>query len=83
VTPEYATAARPAYDAQPGLIAMRMGLNTSKSLTPDLRVFAFVRQDTYGVGANRDSPLHQQASGTSMGLGLVWMLGRSERKVPG
>lgn len=83
VTPEYVTAARPAYDAQPGLIAARMGLNTSKSLTPDLRVFAFVRQDMYGVGANRDSPLHQQASGTSMGLGMVWMLGRSERKAPG
>jgi outer membrane scaffolding protein for murein synthesis (MipA/OmpV family) len=83
VAPEYATASRPAYEAQAGLIATRVGLNTSKALTPDLRVFGFVRQDMYGAGANRDSALHQNCSGTSMGVGLVWMLGRSDRKVPG
>ena len=82
VSPAYATATRPAYAAQQGLIATRLGLRSSKQVTPDLRVYGFVRQEFFDAGANQASPLYQQPNGASVGLGLVWMLGRSEKKVP-
>jgi outer membrane scaffolding protein for murein synthesis (MipA/OmpV family) len=83
VAPAYATATRPAFDAQPGLIATRLTVSTSKAITPDVRVFGYARQQFFDASANRASPLYQQSTGQSVGVGLVWMLGRSERKVPG
>ncbi len=80
VAPQFATVDRPAFNAKAGLIATRLNLSTSKDLTPDVRVFAFVRFDSYGGAANRDSPLFLKSSGTSAGLGLAWTLGRSERR---
>lgn len=72
-----ATAQRPAYSAQAGLIATRLTLNASQSLGPDLRLFAYVRAESYAGSANAASPLYQQSTGTSAGLGLHWTLGRS------
>ena len=83
VSSAYATATRPAYEAQPGLVATRLGLSTSKAITPDLRIFGFVRHELFDASANKASPLYQQSTGSSVGVGLVWMLGRSEKKVPG
>jgi MipA family protein len=83
VSPAYATATRPAYDAQPGLIATRLGLSASKAITGDLRIFGFARHEVFDASANKASPLYQQSTGSSVGVGLVWILGRSERKVPG
>lgn len=83
VSPAYATATRPAYDAQPGLIATRLGLSTSKAITGDLRIFGFARHEVFDASANKASPLYQQSTGSSVGVGLVWILGRSEKKVPG
>jgi outer membrane scaffolding protein for murein synthesis (MipA/OmpV family) len=83
VAPAYATATRQAFDAQPGLIATRLTVSTSKAITPDVRVFGYARQQFFDASANRASPLYQQSTGQSVGIGLVWMLGRSERKVPG
>lgn len=76
----YATATRPAYDAQAGLIACRLGLGTSKHLTPDLQVYGFVRYENYAGAANRASPLFLQSSGTAVGVWLTWTLGRSEAR---
>jgi outer membrane scaffolding protein for murein synthesis (MipA/OmpV family) len=81
VTPQFATASRPAFDAQPGLIATRLGLSTSKEITPDVRVFGFARYESYSGAANLDSPLHQASSGSSAGIGLVWTLARSTQRV--
>lgn len=80
VTAPYATAVRPAFDAQAGLITTRLGLSTSKSLSPDVRVFGFLRHDLMEGAANKASPLFQQSTGTSVGLGLVWTLARSEQR---
>jgi outer membrane protein len=76
----FATAQRPAYDAQAGLLATRFSLSTAKSITPDLRVFAFVRYELYDGAANRASPLFVQSTGASGGLGLTWTLGRSSER---
>lgn len=80
VDAQYATAARPVFDAKAGLIAARLAFSGSKNLTPNLRVFGFVRMESYADGANRQSPLHLAASGTGAGLGLTWILGRSDSR---
>jgi outer membrane scaffolding protein for murein synthesis (MipA/OmpV family) len=80
VSPAYATAARPAYEAQSGLIASRLGLGASTQLGKDVRILGFVRYENYAGSANRNSPLFLQSSGTSYGLWLTWTLGRSEAR---
>lgn len=80
VSPAYATPARPAYEAQSGLIASRLGLGTSTQLGKDVRVLGFVRYENYAGSANRNSPLFVQSNGISYGLWLTWTLGRSEAR---
>lgn len=80
VPTEFATAARPAFEAQAGLIASRLSLSASRALTPDVRVFGFVRSESYAGSANTSSPLHLRSTGTSAGIGLNWTLGRSEAR---
>jgi len=80
VAPLYATAQRPAFDAQSGLMSARASLSTSKYLSPDLRVFGYARLDYYGLGANTASPLFLQNSSPTWGLGLTWTLRRSEAR---
>ena len=77
VPTNFATAQRPTYEAQAGLIGTRLSVSTAKSLTRDLRVFAFARHENYQGSANRNSPLYLQTTGNSAGLGLMWTLGRS------
>ncbi len=81
VAPAYATALRPAFEAQSGLMSARASLGASKSLSPDVRVFGYARMDYYGLSANTASPLHLQNSSPSLGLGLTWTLGRSDARV--
>ena len=61
-------------------MSARTSVSTSKSLGPDVRVFGYARMDYYGLSANTGSPLHLQNSSPSLGLGLVWTLGRSEAR---
>jgi MipA family protein len=74
------TPVRPAFDAQAGLLATRVSVSTAKSVTPDLRVFAFARYESYAGAANRASPLFLQSSGTAVGLGLTWTFARSSER---
>lgn len=78
VAPQYATAARPAYAAESGLILVRLGLFAARQVNPDLRVFGFVRGEHYGAGANDDSPLLRRNNGVSAGIGLSWTIWRSK-----
>jgi MipA family protein len=79
VAPEYATATRPAYSAEAGLIAWRLGMTASYRLTRDWRVFGFGRLDTVAGAVNEDSPLVSRTTGYSAGLGLQWTWRRSGR----
>lgn len=74
---QFATPARPAFNANSGLITPRVQLSLSHRLNNDVRLFGFVRADFPGSGANRDSPLHIKDNGTAFGIGAVWTLGRS------
>ena len=79
VDPVYATAERPAYEARAGLLATRLGLTVSRSLSPDWRLFGFARLDSVAGAANRDSPLVRRTTGGSVGIGVAWTWLRSER----
>jgi outer membrane scaffolding protein for murein synthesis (MipA/OmpV family) len=81
VSSQYATTSRSAYTAKAGLITPRTQLTLSYRLNEDVRMFAFSRTDFAGKGANSSSPLHLQDRGTSVGLGLIWTLGRSSELV--
>jgi outer membrane protein len=77
VQPQYATPDRPAYSARSGLMLVRVGLSVSYRFNDDVRLFGFVRQESYAGAANRDSPLMKRNSGASIGAGFAWTLGRS------
>ena len=80
VRPEYATAARPVYQADSGLMLARVGASASRMIGEDLRVFGFMRYETYGSAANKESPLLKKTTGTSAGFGFAWTIKRSTRR---
>ena len=83
VAPQYATASRPAYSAGAGLMLVRVGLSGSYKLNQDVRLFGYVRQESYAGAANRDSPLMKRSSGASIGAGFAWTIGRSSSPARG
>ena len=80
VAPADALPGRPAYSAESGLIALRLGANASREITPDLRLFLFGRLDSVAGAANRASPLVRKTTGASVGVGLVYTFARSSRR---
>jgi outer membrane protein len=77
VLPAYATPQRPAFQADSGLMLVRLGASASRLLNPDVRVYGFMRYESYAGAANRDSPLMQRRTGTSAGLAFAWTIKRS------
>jgi outer membrane protein len=77
VQPQYATAERAAYRADGGLLLVRTGLFGTWRVNPDVRLFGFVRYETYSGAANEDSPLMKKSNGASAGLGFAWTFARS------
>jgi len=77
VAPQYATAGRPEYHADPGLLLVRTGLFGTYKLNPDWRLFGFVRLESYAGAANRDSPLFKKNAGAAAGIGFAWTFARS------
>lgn len=83
VAPQFATATRPAYEADAGLMLTRLGLFGTRRITRDLRLVGFLRLESYHGAANRDSPLHLRDMGVSGGLGVAWTWKRSSRRASG
>lgn len=75
----FVTPSRPEYHARAGLIAWRLGVTASHRLTPDWRVFGFVRMDSVAGAVNADSPLVSRTTGYRAGVGLQWTWMRSRR----
>ena len=80
VAPAYATAARPAYQAQSGLVAVRAGVSASYRFNPDWQLFTYARIDSVAGAANRNSPLVQRNTGATVGIGLSYTLARSSTR---
>lgn len=81
VRPEFATAQRPAYEAKKGLVLVRAGGFAARKINPDLRVFGYLWYENYARSANDESPLFRKSSGASAGVGFLWTLARSSRRV--
>lgn len=79
VAPAHALAGRTAYLAEGGLITWRLSASFSRQLSPDWRLFGFARADSVAGGANESSPLVQQRTGTSVGLGITYSWKQSDR----
>lgn len=80
VANRYATATRPAYAAESGLIAWRLSTSASRALGPDWRLFGFARLQTVGGSANRGSPLVRQTTGASIGMGVAYTWKQSQQR---
>jgi outer membrane scaffolding protein for murein synthesis (MipA/OmpV family) len=80
VAPQYATADRPAYRADSGLMLVRTGVGGTWRVSPDVRVFSFLRYEMYSGAANRDSPLMRKSTGVSAYVGLAWTFARSQEQ---
>ena len=74
-----ATAARPVYTAESGLVSWRFGTAFSRSLARDWNLFGFARLETVAGAANESSPLVRRSSGASVGVGVAYTWMRSER----
>lgn len=81
VAPVYATATRPAYAAESGLIAARLAANISRQLSPHVRLFGFAQLDSLAGAANNASPLVQKRRGSTVGVGLIYTFSKSETLV--
>ncbi len=70
VAPADATAVRPAYGANAGLIGLRLSGGVTRQLGPDWFLFVFGRIDDVRLGKNEASPLVQKKTGGSFGVAL-------------
>ena len=80
VAPQYASAARPAYEAGAGYAGMQYLAAVSKRF-PGYWVGAFVRYDNLGGATFADSPLVRQKDYVAGGIAITWILGESSTRV--
>jgi outer membrane scaffolding protein for murein synthesis (MipA/OmpV family) len=80
VAPQYATAARPVYQAVGGYAGTQAITALSKRF-PHFWVGAYMRYDTLSGAVFVDSPLVQRKSYWSAGFGISWMIHRSSTMV--
>ena len=80
VDPRYATAARPAYQADAGYAGMQYLASLSKRF-PKFWIGAFVRYDNLGGATFADSPLVRQQDYVAGGVAVAWVLGESSTRV--
>lgn len=80
VAPQYATAERPAFDAEGGYAGTQFLVALSKRY-PKYWVGAFARWDSLKGASFVDSPLVRRESYFAAGVGVAWILGESSTRV--
>ncbi len=80
VAPEFATPARPAYDAPGGYAGLQFLAAASRRFA-GFWVGAFVRADTLSGAAFEASPLLKRDTYVAAGAGIAWVLGVSRERV--
>ena len=80
VAPQYATAERPAFEAEGGYAGSQFMLTVSKRY-PKYWLGAFARWDSLAGAAFIDSPLVRQERYFAAGVGVAWILGESSTRV--
>jgi outer membrane scaffolding protein for murein synthesis (MipA/OmpV family) len=80
VSPELANGSRPAYEAHGGYSGAHLIASLSKRF-PKYWVGAYVRYDALQSVAFDDSPLFKSRDYFAGGIGIAWVIGRSQRLV--
>ena len=80
VAPRYATAERPTYDASGGYSGAHVLTSLSKRF-PKYWIGAYLRVDSLHGATFDNSPLVEQKHAISGGIGIAWMIGKSNRTV--
>lgn len=80
VAPQFATPARPAYDAPGGTAGLQFIAAASRRFD-GFWVGAFLRADTLRGAAFAASPLLKRDTYIAAGVGIAWVLGTSSRRV--
>jgi hypothetical protein len=80
VAPQFATLARPAFQAKGGYAGTQFITALSKRF-PKFWAGAYVRYDTLAGAAFTESPLVQRRSYLVGGIGISWILSKSSRMV--
>lgn len=80
VAPQYATAARPAYEAKAGYAGMQYLVALSKRFQK-YWVGGFVRYDNLSGATFEDSPLVRQKDYLAAGIAFTWVFGESSTRV--
>ena len=80
VAPQYAMAARPAYEAKAGYAGMQYLASVSKRF-PSFWVGAFLRYDNLSGSTFEDSPLVRDKNYVAGGIAISWILGESSTRV--
>lgn len=80
VEPQYATAARPAYEAKAGYAGMQYLAAVSKRYS-SYWLGGFVRYDNLDGADFADSPLVRQKGYVAAGVAVTWILGESASRV--
>ena len=81
VNPEFATTARPVFDAEGGYSGLRATVSMSKRF-PRFWIGAFLRYDDLHNVAFEDSPLMRRDDSLMAGIGISWIFVRSAQTVP-
>jgi MipA family protein len=80
VAPQFATPARPAYEAPGGYAGLQFLAAASRRFDR-LWIGAFIRADTLRGAVFEASPLVKRGSYFAAGLGIAWVLGESRERV--
>ncbi|MFT5544201.1 MAG: outer membrane protein [Glaciecola sp.] len=80
VRPEFATAARPAYDAKGGYLGSELSLGLSFRISENVRAFIGASAQFHSLAANIDSPLFEKEVTYSVGTAFVWRFYKSKTK---
>jgi outer membrane protein len=80
VPPQFATASRPAFDAEGGYAGSQFLMSLSKRF-PKFWLGAFARWDSLKGAAFVDSPLVNSEQAFAAGIGIAWVLGESSTRV--
>ena len=77
VEPRFATATRPAYEADAGYLGSDITLGLSYGITDRVRAYVGWRVGYYGGSANEEGPLFRQKVNSSIYIGFTWSIYQS------
>ena len=80
VSPEFATAARPAYDAKAGYLGSELTLGLSFRVSENVRAFVGGSAQFHSLAANKNSPLFEKEVTYSIGTAFVWRFYKSNAR---